>query len=53
MRRFDGVSERVLEWDGNNASGRLLADGLYIVAVQGRDFQKLGKIAKVARFRGQ
>ena len=49
VRRFDGVSQHVLAWDGNNASGKPLADGLYLVVVQGRGFKKLGKTAKVAR----
>ncbi len=49
VRRFDDVSQHVLAWDGNNASGKALADGLYLVVVQGRGFKKLGKIAKVAR----
>jgi hypothetical protein len=48
VRRFGSVSQHVLAWDGNNASGKALADGLYLVVVQGRDFKKLGKIAKVA-----
>jgi hypothetical protein len=48
VRRFDDVSQRVLAWDGNNASRKALADGLYLVVVQGRDFKKLGRIAKVA-----
>jgi hypothetical protein len=49
VRRFDDVSQRVLAWDGNNAAGKPLADGLYLVVVQGREFKKLGKIAKVAQ----
>ena len=49
VRRFEDVSERMLQWDGGNASGKPLADGLYLVVIQGRDFKKLGKIAKVAR----
>ncbi len=49
VRRFDDVGERVFAWDGTNGSGKPLADGLYLVVVQGRDFRKLGKIAKVAR----
>jgi hypothetical protein len=49
VRRFPEVSKHVLDWDGKNEAKRELADGLYIVAVQGRDFRKLGKIAKVAR----
>jgi hypothetical protein len=53
VKRFEDVNGHVLEWDGKNASGKPLADGLYIVAVQGRSFKKLGKIAKVARVGGQ
>jgi len=49
VRRFDDVTRHVLDWDGDNAAGKPLADGLYLVAVQSRDFKKLGKIAKVAR----
>jgi hypothetical protein len=49
VRRFRGVTEHVLDWDGKNEAQRELADGLYVVSVQGRDFRKLGKIAKVAR----
>jgi hypothetical protein len=49
VRRFKGVTEHVMDWDGKNEARRELADGLYVVAVQGRDFRKLGKIAKVAR----
>ena len=48
VRRFKGVTEHVLDWNGKNEAQRVLADGLYIVAVQGRDFRKLGKITKVA-----
>ncbi|MCX6841144.1 MAG: clostripain-related cysteine peptidase [candidate division WOR-3 bacterium] len=48
VRRFNAVSQHVLAWDGTNASGKALADGLYLVVVQGHDFKKLGKIAKVA-----
>ncbi len=47
VRRFDNVTTRSLYWDGLNESGRALADGLYLVAVQGQKFRKLGKIAKV------
>jgi hypothetical protein len=53
VRRIEDVSGRVLRWDGKNASEKPLADGLYIVAIQGRDFHKLGKIAKVARVSGR
>ena len=38
----------MLDWDGKNEAQRELADGLYIVVVQGRGFKKIGKIAKVA-----
>jgi hypothetical protein len=53
VRRFPAVAEHVLAWNGCNEHGRLLADGLYIVAVQARNFRKIGKIAKVARAGGQ
>jgi hypothetical protein len=49
VKRFEDVSGHVLKWKGDNSSGKPLADGLYIVAVQGREFRKIGKIAKVAR----
>ena len=49
VRRFRDVTGQVLDWDGKNEAQRELADGLYIVVVQGRGFKKLGKIAKVAR----
>jgi len=49
VRRFRDVSEHVLVWDGKNAAGKPLADGLYLVVVQGSGFKKIGKIAKVAR----
>jgi hypothetical protein len=48
VRRFKDVAEHVLDWDGKNDARRELADGLYVVVVQGHDFKKLGKIAKVA-----
>jgi hypothetical protein len=47
VRRFEGVTERALDWDGNNEGGKPLADGLYLVVVQSLHFRKLGKIAKV------
>jgi len=49
VRRFRQVSSPVLDWDGKNQWGKDLADGLYVVAIQGKKFKKLGKIAKVAR----
>ncbi|MBM3312965.1 hypothetical protein FJY70_00045 [candidate division WOR-3 bacterium] len=47
--RFTGVSERMLDWGGCNQSGKPLADGLYLVVVQGKNFRRLGKIAKLTR----
>lgn len=49
VREFPDVSTQELEWDGKNGHGRELADGVYVVAVQGAHFRKLGKIAKVSR----
>jgi len=49
VKAFADVNTREIEWDGCNESRRNLADGLYIVAVQGANFRKLGKIAKVSR----
>ncbi|MEO0085826.1 MAG: clostripain-related cysteine peptidase, partial [candidate division WOR-3 bacterium] len=49
VKEFADVSVRELEWDGKNEQGRVLADGVYVVAVQGAHFRKLGKIAKVSR----
>jgi len=48
VRRFKDVTGHVLDWDGKNEARRDLADGLYVVVLQGRNFKKLGKIAKVA-----
>jgi hypothetical protein len=53
VRKFTHVSEHVLEWDGSNGSGQPLADGLYLVVVRSPGFRKVGKIARVARVRGQ
>jgi len=49
VRRLDNVAAHTFYWDGRNQAGRDLADGLYIVVVQGKRFRKLGKIAKVTR----
>jgi len=49
VRRFEASADRVRAWEGKNQAGRELADGLYLVVVQGPSFKKLGKIAKVAR----
>jgi hypothetical protein len=48
VRRFDDVRGRVLVWDGKNDGGKDVADGLYLVAVQGEGFKKIGKIARVS-----
>ena len=47
VRRFEASADRVRAWDGKNQAGRELADGLYLVVVQGSSFKKLGKIARV------
>lgn len=49
VKRFNRVTEPRIEWDGANAAGKPLADGLYLVTVQGKNTKKLGKIAKVSR----
>ncbi len=49
VRRFDRVTERLLAWDGRNQAGRELADGMYLVVVEGKSFRQVGRIAKVAR----
>jgi len=49
VRKFNDVTTPSLYWDGNNQAGRALADGLYVIVVQGRKFRKLGKVAKVAQ----
>jgi hypothetical protein len=49
VRQFRGITEHVLDWDGNNEGGNPLADGLYLVVVQSLHFRKIGKLAKVAR----
>jgi hypothetical protein len=49
VRKWKNETRRVIPWDGKNQQGRELADGLYLVVVQGRNFRKLGKIARVSR----
>ncbi|MEO0073206.1 MAG: clostripain-related cysteine peptidase [candidate division WOR-3 bacterium] len=48
VRQWQSVEENVLEWDGCNQHGRELADGLYVVAVEGRGFRRIGKICRVS-----
>ena len=47
VRQFRGVTDHVLDWDGNNEGGKPLADGLYLIVVQALHFRKIGKIARV------
>lgn len=47
VRQWRSVDDRVLEWDGCNEHGRGLADGLYIVAVEGRGFRRIGRVCRV------
>jgi hypothetical protein len=49
VRRFRGITEKTLDWDGCNQSGKPLADGAYIVAVRGKGFRTIGKIARAGR----
>ena len=49
VKKFDDVTEPCVQWDGYNEAGKELADGLYLVLVLGKEFRKVGKIAKVAR----
>ena len=49
VRRLAASPDRVRSWNGKNAAGKELADGLYLVVVQSPSFRKLGKIAKVTR----
>ncbi len=49
VKKFLQVQEKVLRWDGLNEKGRALADGVYVVVVQGRGFKKSGKIARASR----
>ncbi|MGB9742288.1 MAG: clostripain-related cysteine peptidase [candidate division WOR-3 bacterium] len=45
VRKFPQVHTREIEWSDNQQ----LADGVYLVVVQGSHFKKIGKIAKVSR----
>jgi hypothetical protein len=48
VKKFSKVEHREIEWDGKNQNAREIADGIYIVLVQGRNFKKMGKIARVS-----
>ena len=52
VRRFKGVTEHALDWDGNNEGGKPLADGLYLVVVQSLHFRKIGKVARAGQAAG-
>ncbi len=47
VRKFEDVDAEYVDWDGCNAAGKPLADGVYLVVVRGEGFRKLGKIARV------
>lgn len=47
VREWQNVQEKIIPWDGKNQAGKELADGVYIVLVQGKEFKKLGRIARV------
>lgn len=47
VKKFARVERREIEWNGRNEQGRAIADGVYLVLVQGKKFKKMGKIAKV------
>ena len=47
VRTFEAVDTECIQWDGCNAAGRPLADGVYLVVVRGEGFSKMGKIARV------
>ncbi|MGQ9707362.1 MAG: clostripain-related cysteine peptidase [bacterium] len=47
VKKFPSVETRVIEWNGKNQHGKEIADGIYIVLVQGKRFKKMGKIARV------
>ncbi len=46
VRRFEGVKERELAWDGRNQYGRGIAAGVYLVVVEADGFRRVGRIAK-------
>lgn len=48
VRKFARVSSRVIDWDGKNEERQDLADGVYLVVVRGKRFNKIGKIARVS-----
>jgi len=51
VKRFARVEQKEIWWNGRNEKGKELADGVYLVLVQGKKFKKMGKIAKVHRKR--
>lgn len=49
VREFRDVPGPYVDWDGRNAHGRELADGLYLVVVSGDGFRTMGRVARVGR----
>lgn len=49
VKKFPKVPSRQIEWAGTNRNDQELAEGVYIVIVQGKKFKKTGKIARVNR----
>ncbi|MEO0020592.1 MAG: clostripain-related cysteine peptidase [candidate division WOR-3 bacterium] len=47
VKKFSRVQNREIQWSGTNEQNREVADGVYIVVVQGKNFRKTGRIAKV------
>lgn len=47
VKKFSKINTRIIDWDGKNQHGKDLADGIYLVIVQGKNFKKIGKIARV------
>ncbi|MEO0020130.1 MAG: clostripain-related cysteine peptidase [candidate division WOR-3 bacterium] len=47
VKRFPRVEAKEVFWNGRNEQGRELGDGVYLVMVQGKNFKKIGKIARV------
>ncbi|MCX7785158.1 MAG: clostripain-related cysteine peptidase [candidate division WOR-3 bacterium] len=44
---YDDFIGNVVYWNGKNESGKEIASGLYLVLLKGKNFTRVGKIAKV------
>lgn len=44
---FNKIEGKRLFWDGKNRYGEEVSSGLYLVVVKGRNFKRIGKVAKV------